>query len=164
MTKAASAPAFFAYRVNVTASFVLFDPVPAITGTRPAAASMTMSMTASCSSTDKVGDSPAAGAHRDRRADGSVHGGKDPGRDSPRPAREGLPPHAALVGANPYRAVLDPHEIDVGATRGKDAVRPDSPPRPHQVDLLQVGDEQDGVRNPRVEERVRDLPAAQSQG
>src|SRR5512134_2084977 len=58
MTRAASAPAFLAYRVRTIASFVLFDPVPAITGTRPSAARITRSITRSCSSYESVADSP----------------------------------------------------------------------------------------------------------
>src|SRR5512139_1684312 len=58
MTRAASAPALFAYRVMTIASFVLFDPVPAMTGTRPSAARITRSITRSCSSNESVGASP----------------------------------------------------------------------------------------------------------
>jgi hypothetical protein len=44
--------------VNSTASAVLFEPVPATTGTRPPAVSTAISMTRLCSSALKVGDSP----------------------------------------------------------------------------------------------------------
>ena len=37
---------------------VLFEPAPAITGTRPSATSITSSTTRSCSSCESVGDSP----------------------------------------------------------------------------------------------------------
>jgi hypothetical protein len=51
-----------ACRVRRIASSVEFDPVPAITGTRLAAASTTTSTTRSCSGWDRVGDSPVVPA------------------------------------------------------------------------------------------------------
>ena len=56
--RAPSAPASFAWRVSRSASRVEFDPAPAMTGTRPAAAAMQTSTTRSCSSCESVGDSP----------------------------------------------------------------------------------------------------------
>src|SRR5690606_32373857 len=51
-------PAFCACRVRSIASAVLLDPVPAITGTRPAAVAMHSSTTRLCSAWVSVGDSP----------------------------------------------------------------------------------------------------------
>src|SRR3989304_329872 len=119
MTSAALAPALFAYRVRTIASFVLLDPVPAITGTRPPPASSTVSMTRSCSSKesganlpeplfphpevdDQLLPSPCADGHR--RADETVNGGEDPAGHRARPASERFPLHPPLVGADPDRA------------------------------------------------------------
>jgi hypothetical protein len=55
---AALAPAALAWRVRSIASSVEFDPVPAITGTRPFATSMQASTTRLCSAWLRVGDSP----------------------------------------------------------------------------------------------------------
>ena len=55
---AASAPTFFASCVNSIASRVEFEPVPAITGTRPPAISTQRLTNALCSSWFSVGDSP----------------------------------------------------------------------------------------------------------
>ncbi len=54
----ALAPTFSACLARRIASEVLFDPAPAMTGTRPAASVTVISITSSCSSWDKVGDSP----------------------------------------------------------------------------------------------------------
>ena len=54
----ALAPTSSACLARRIASEVLFDPAPAMTGTRPAASVTVISITSSCSSWDKVGDSP----------------------------------------------------------------------------------------------------------
>ena len=54
----ASAPTRLACVARLIASAVALEPAPAITGTRPAAASITSSTTRSCSAWDNVGDSP----------------------------------------------------------------------------------------------------------
>ena len=54
----ASAPASWAARVSATASWVELEPVPATTGTRRRAASMTQRTTSMCSSCVSVDDSP----------------------------------------------------------------------------------------------------------
>src|SRR5262245_61959292 len=58
MSRAPSTPARFAFRVSAIASSVLFDPVPAITGTRRFTISTVNSMTRLCSSYERVADSP----------------------------------------------------------------------------------------------------------
>jgi hypothetical protein len=55
---AASTPAAWAWRVSSIASAVEFEPVPAITGTRPSAASTQTSTMRLCSTWLTVGDSP----------------------------------------------------------------------------------------------------------
>ncbi len=55
---APSAPASQACRVNRSASAVLFEPVPAMTGTLFRTASTVISITRSCSSWERVVDSP----------------------------------------------------------------------------------------------------------
>src|SRR5215831_3343076 len=58
MSRAPSAPARFAWLVSAIASSVLFDPVPAMTGTRRFTTSTVNSMTRLCSSYERVADSP----------------------------------------------------------------------------------------------------------
>ena len=53
-----SAPTFLACLLRLIASAVELEPAPAITGTRPAAASITSSTTRSCSAWERVGNSP----------------------------------------------------------------------------------------------------------
>src|SRR3990172_6671755 len=58
MRIAASAPASLAWRVRSIAAEVLFEPVPASTGTRPRAAATTTSTTRRCSAWESVAASP----------------------------------------------------------------------------------------------------------
>src|SRR3990172_6740797 len=252
MTSAALAPARFAYRVRTIASFVLLEPVPAITGTRPSAASRTVSMTRSCSSKESVADSPvvphgtipsvpfriwnstsflsavasslpfrngvtvatmapwnirfppfsvtirlfedlpvarpggvpleedlpeiipiriemdgedlpAARPDGHRRRGKTADRRQDRAGDRPRPARQRLALDPALIGAHPQTAVFRLDEVDVGSPRGERLVPPDPPPDSRHVDPRDVGDEQDGVGNAGVEERIGELSPPERQ-